>query len=225
MKHSNSKEKTQKEKTKDTETPDVIERLLTIANNTPNFRKRAGFSNSYLERTKSVGSPVLKRIHAAFPELSTDWILYGEGDMIKSSLEALGIKSLPVFDVYGHAGTTTYVNTMEDAQIINYIKVPGFEDCLGWIRVKGDCMAPFLKNGAHVALKQSDMNNVSYGSAYFILFNGDFPREPEIKYIRKGKDKDHWLLRSHDSKNYEDQDIPIALIRTIYRVRGRIDDI
>lgn len=134
-------------------------------------------------------------------------------------------KILPVFDIYGHAGRTSLVNTMEEVPIIAYVQVPGYEDCLGWVRVKGDCMAPFLKNGDYVALKKADKDNIAWGRAYFIIFGGENPLENEVKYIRKGKDKAHWILRSHDEEKYEDQDILIELVKAVYRVRGGIIDI
>jgi len=219
----------EKEKNRTKSDSKVTERLLdylkTSGINRNSFYVQTGISNGYLDKANSIGSNMLEKIHYAFPDLNIGWLITGEEEMIEQKVGNDRIKSLPVFDVYGHAGKTTLVNTMEEAHIINYVKVPGYEDCMGWVRVKGDCMAPFLKNGDYIAVKKADINNIAWGRAYFILFGGEFPLEPEVKYIRKGKDPEHWILRSHDLDKYEDQEVSTRLVSAVYRVRGGIIDI
>lgn len=131
---------------------------------------------------------------------------------------------LPVFDIYGRAGKSSLVNTMENSETTAYVSVPGYEDCLGWVRVKGDSMSPYLNSGDFIALKKVNLDMVLYGHVYFIEFSGDFAPEPVVKYIRKGSTPDYITLRSHNEK-YEDTEIPKKSIKDIYAVRGGIIEI
>ncbi len=130
----------------------------------------------------------------------------------------------PVFDIYGRAGFTSLTNTMDNFQITNYVSVPGYEDCIGWIRVKGDSMSPFLKSGDYIALKRVNIDMIFFGHVYFIEFNGEFAPEPVVKYIRKSQTKGFWTLRSHNDK-YEDTDIPISSVKAVYTVKGGVIEI
>lgn len=131
---------------------------------------------------------------------------------------------LPVFEIYGRAGKSSLVNTMENAEAINYVSVPGYEDCIGWVRVKGDSMSPFLNSGDYIALKRVSPEMVFFGHVYFIEFGGEFAPEPVIKYLRKGSTPDKWILRSHNDK-YEDTEIPKSAVKAVYSVRGGIIEI
>lgn len=129
----------------------------------------------------------------------------------------------PVYDLWGHAGISSLVNVMENTRILYHVSVPGYEDCVAWVKVKGDCMNPILKNGDHVALKKTDNKNIFWGRIYFIEFKGDFPAEPEIKYIYQGKDKNHWILRSENKEKYHDVEINHnEMVREVYRVKGGV---
>lgn len=133
-------------------------------------------------------------------------------------------QGLPLFDIYGRAGKTSLINTMENTHIENYVSVPGYEDCIGWVRVKGDSMAPFLNSGDYIALKRVDIHMILYGHVYFIEFSGEFAPEPVVKYIRKGSNKEFWTLRSHNDK-YEDTEIPIGSVKAVFTVRGGVIEI
>ncbi|MCD8286212.1 MAG: hypothetical protein LUD50_03180 [Clostridia bacterium] len=50
------------------------------------FERRCGLSNGYVKgMRKNFGDEKLVDVLRAFPELNRDWLLYGEGDMIRSS--------------------------------------------------------------------------------------------------------------------------------------------
>lgn len=51
------------------------------------FEQRCGLSSGYVtSMRKGFGSDKLNNVLIAFPELNRDWLLYGEGDMIKGSV-------------------------------------------------------------------------------------------------------------------------------------------
>ena len=51
------------------------------------FEEKCGLSNGYISSMrKSFGEEKLNNVLKAFPELNRDWLLYGEGDMLKSAI-------------------------------------------------------------------------------------------------------------------------------------------
>lgn len=76
------------------------------------FEKSAGISNGYVNNLKgSIGSKILNRIEASYPELNIDWLRLGSGEMLKEikSEEAILInnpnfKFIPLVSQYAQAG-------------------------------------------------------------------------------------------------------------------------
>lgn len=51
------------------------------------FEKKCNLSNGYINNSKgNYGASKLDYILKTFPELNRDWLLYGEGEMLKSSV-------------------------------------------------------------------------------------------------------------------------------------------
>lgn len=48
------------------------------------FESSCGLINGYINMLNEAGSGKLAKIHEAYPQLNMDWLLFGEGDMIKS---------------------------------------------------------------------------------------------------------------------------------------------
>lgn len=187
------------------------------------FEKNVGFSNGFINNIrKDIGQDKLEQISNRYPELNTAWLKLGIGSMLENTKTDKGL--LPVFDIYGKAGLTEFVNTMDNFEILGYVKVPGYENCLGWVKVKGDSMSPYLNSGDMVAIRLVDRNLISWGNVYFIVFNGEFAPEPMIKYVRKGKEKNTFILRSHNEK-YEDMEVNGDAIKNFYAVRGGVIEI
>lgn len=65
------------------------------------FETSCELTNGYINTLKEISSPTLRKIHMHYPELRTDWLLYGEGDM-------LGTNDKPAAPVL--QGNNNYVN-------------------------------------------------------------------------------------------------------------------
>lgn len=51
------------------------------------FQESIGVSNSYIQNiSNGIGADVLQRIKAAYPELNTDWLLDGTGEMLNKGI-------------------------------------------------------------------------------------------------------------------------------------------
>lgn len=96
----------------------------------------------------------------------------------------------------------------------SYIDIPN-SGADFFINVFGDSMYPKYCAGEIVGLKYIDKDYVMFGHAYVVeLING----ESFIKYIRKGKDDNHWILAS-ENKLYDDKAFHIDKIKTVYMIK------
>lgn len=129
---------------------------------------------------------------------------------------------LPIYSITAKAGIPYLVNTLDDVHIIDYISMPGFRDCIGWIQVYGDSMSGFVEDGEFIALKPASFDGIFWGSAYYIIFNHgqNVTQEPLVKYIRPGANDDEVILRSHKFENYPDMKMKRSQILSIFTVRG-----
>jgi hypothetical protein len=77
--------------------------------NNAQFEKACGLSNGYVANMrKGIGTDKLNNVLTAFPDLNRDWLLYGEGEMIRLSLtqNASGSENFTqTGNVTVHAGT------------------------------------------------------------------------------------------------------------------------
>lgn len=56
------------------------------------FQEKIGVSNSYIQNiSNSIGKDVLNRISIQYPELNTDWLLTGKGEMLRKNTIGINI--------------------------------------------------------------------------------------------------------------------------------------
>lgn len=80
------------------------------------FEERIGVSNGYINNIrKNLGENVLNNVLTEFPELNRDWLLFGEGEMLRA--EEVDINSEP------HEVYETKVETKADQQIAQLMEL------------------------------------------------------------------------------------------------------
>lgn len=217
--------------------PPIISRLIEfikhIDSNVSAFEDSVGLSNGYLKKVKSPGYDMIATILQKYPQLSERWLRTGEGEMLNNgSLEenithdpgetyANQFKRVPVFDVDVFAGNVSLVNTTLDEGIIGWARMPGYEDCIGWVRARGDSMAPLIKSNDFVAvLPQVNKKYILWGGMYIITFEGEMAPHPMIKYVHQGEGN-IIILRSLNSK-YSDMKVAIEDIKAFYPTRAGV---
>lgn len=131
---------------------------------------------------------------------------------------------VPIYDLEAYAGSPEYSGDLTQVSQLGYIETSYLIDIDGWIRVKGDSMYPAYIQGEEIGLKRVNIEQISFGSPYVVVFGGDFPHPPVLKYLRKSNDPDKLILRSHNEK-YEDMEIAKDQIAQIFIVRKRIGDV
>lgn len=188
------------------------------------FEKYVGLSNGYVYNiSKGIGSDKLQRILAKFPELNQDWIISGEGEMLKRIPEKASeqSESMKEYETWllpmdSHGGSLSGIpadgTLLQNCErVISPIKGVDFA-----ISVYGDSMAPEYPSGSRVLIKRINPESfIEWGRTYVLdTCNGVLIKEV-LHCQREGYITCHSINR--DPK-YADFDIPMADVYGMYRV-------
>lgn len=150
--------------------------------------------------------------------VNIEFIETGTGVPLQKGTVNIEEKRVPYYDIDATAGNVTLFEEGAQEYIKQYITVPAFNDCEMFINVSGNSMYPKYCSGEAIGLKKiEDYDVVPYGEAYLIVTK----EQRLLKYIRKGRDKDHWLLTSENSE-FEPFEIPKKKVLHLYIVKGKI---
>ena len=161
---------------------------------TKQFEEKCGLSNGYISSMRSgFGTNKLEQVLNEFPELNRNWLLFGEGQMIKDKdaiTEKVATNNhftvVPLLPVSARGGSldefVTSVRTEDCEKIISPISGVDFA-----MPVVGDSMAPEYPNGSTVLIKRiNERALVIWGQVYVLdTCNGSV-----IKKIMPGPDND-----------------------------------
>ena len=142
-----------------------------------------------------------------------------------------GLPLLPEVDFKFAAGQVSLINGTED--ITRYWHLPDCKDCEGVAQVVGNSMTPDLPSGCWIALKKhffhvERYNQIPFGNIFGIVVEDPISGEHHghIKVLRKYKDpemaKKYWIAHSINSGEFDDFDIEIAQVRSLWIVKQHI---
>lgn len=185
------------------------------------FCRKLGVAPTYIGVIrKSIPAEKINRIVTLYPNLSRDWLLYGEGEMyVKESgdprkfLQEAGFM-VPLLPVTAFAGNITAwsqsIKANDCEKVISPVQGVDFA-----IRISGDSMEPDFHDGAIVFIKKiDDKAFIPWGhpmivdSSNGVFFKDIYPSEKGRKYLE---------ARSINSK-YPSLQIPQECIHGLYRV-------
>ncbi len=139
------------------------------------FEIESGLSNGYVGSIKkSIGSKKMEQILQAFPQLSREWVLFGEGNMYKNEesetsfllTDENGVKFYPELFVTG-----TNVEGISDSELgqdYRLLYLPGLEGCAAFPAV-GESMMPTIVPGNIVVHKLWRENYIENGEVYVVV--------------------------------------------------------
>lgn len=176
----------------------------------------------------SISSDKVVEILTIYPNLSPEWLMLGEGDMIRnSSLQkkeiiatqssTVGIPLIPIEAWAGSLNGEEYSIMLNDCE--RYI-VPSFRNADFLIAVRGDSMVPKYYSGDIVACRKVFLNDLwfQWGKVYII----DTDQGSILKRVKKGSTEETITLVS-ENPEYEpfelrkDQIYSIALVLGVIR--------
>lgn len=201
---------------------DRLREYLTLKNlSVREFERKCGLGNGVASRLGNTTSPSTLNKISTSCDLNVDWLLTGEGEMLREAALAAVPKvsytdGVPYYDVDFECGFDELINL--GAPNPDYmIRMPGYEKATLWCNATGHSMAPEVNNGDIIALRRvEDTSFLPYGEIYAIVTTNNLRT---VKRLGRS-DKPGHLRLIPTNKDYDEQDIPLSKILHIYRVMG-----
>ncbi len=202
------------------------------------FFSETGLKRGFLDADKletSIPDTFIAIIIAIYPEINIEWLITGNGPMIKgfnnidktyqlSEPKNKGIvaeQEVPLYDIEAAANLKT-IFADKSQNIIDKIRIPQLPKCDGAVYVRGDSMYPLLKSGDIVVFKEiNDPQCLIYGEMYLVDFSISGDDYIVVKYIQKSHISGHIQLVSYN-EHHQPMDIHASSIRNLALVKATI---
>lgn len=203
------------------------------------FEKSVGLGNAtfnkVLKTGGAIGTDKLEKILNKYPDINYDWLLCGEGNMIRESIpitinqtfplrtdRKIAVQDIPLYDTSATAGLLAIFN---EANISpeDYLRIPNIPPVDGAIYVRGESMTPLLKSGDIIIYKKLELSldSILWGQIYLLSFVAGGDTFTVVKYIQKAYQPGFIRLVSHNDR-FEPKDIPLDSIRALAIVKASI---
>lgn len=199
----------------------VKERILEFIGSTglsvKSFEERCKLSNGYISSMrKSLGDEKLNNVLKEFPELSREWLLYGEGEMLKTSTAEQTETTpytVPLVPISAQGGSfNDFVVSVKDSdceKVISPVRQVDFA-----LTVTGDSMAPEYPGGSQVLVRKvNERAFIEWGRVYVL----DTCNGTVIKKLNPGRDDDEVLCVSVNP-DYQPFYVKLSDVYGLYRV-------
>lgn len=176
----------------------------------------------------AISKNLAKEINDKFPKYSEDWLLTGEGEMLKGEESPIPKNIVEERDVLSYSKGIPYynvdfINGFTGVEEITHqnaeynIDYPPANHCQFWVNATGESMKGIIDNGDKIALKQVDTEWFPLGEVYAIVTTNGHRM---VKKIVKSENNECYKLISAnpDKTEYPDQDIPKKMIHTLFKV-------
>ena len=197
------------------------------------LEKSAGMSKSSWNRTKNLSSESCANLVSIYTDLSSEWLLRGEGSMLKEDKtgvtllshskvpEVLSNQDIILYDINAAANLKTLLGD-KTQNILGKISIPDIPKCDGAVYVKGDSMYPLLKSGDIIAYKEvHNFDSVVKGEMYLISFELDGDEYLTVKYVNHSEKEGCIKLVSYNP-HHDPMDIPVSSIYAMALVKVSI---
>lgn len=135
------------------------------------FYIETGISNGVLDKKSGLSMETIEKFYSTYPEINPEWLLTGEGEMLKETAPTKESKNLiPLYDdVATIGGTSTIADTSGVSKPTEYIDAGDwFSGVTAAIRHYGDSMIEY-PNGCILALRQlHEQSSIVWGRNYVV---------------------------------------------------------
>ena len=219
----------------------VKERLIKFLKfkglNKKRFEEKVGLSNGYIGSIRvGIGSRVLLKIENVFPELNTNWLLTGEGNMLKadttkSNTRLIGeaysasqrdadVSLVDFIPVSAHASfIEDYPCAAEFDQLPVILKSEEKADIesLKIFEVEGDSMIPTIQPGAMVLSKLIPECRWHYAEGVVVAAYDDFVVLKRV--IRNELLTSNRIILGSDNERYGEMTVAAADLRAMFKAK------
>lgn len=191
------------------------------------FEESCGMSNGYVSSMrKGLGTEKLNNVLTKYPDLNREWLLYGEGPMLKIDATASategetkeGVVMVPLLNLDARGGLSA--NEVTDTAEFVSGQIPFGADLARKgdfaMMITGDSMYPRYPSGSYILLREIPMwREYLELSVPYLLELQDERRVAKI--VCKGSDREHYVLKSVNP-DFEDTEISVSFIRRVFQV-------
>lgn len=200
------------------------------------FERAIGVSNGTVRHiTDALSANLKEKISANFPQLNMNWLLTGEGEMLRSSkavpsqpdvnerpvLKEVTKGGLPLIPIDAVAGFNGWDECGVSEMDCTHYDVPDFETAHAdfLIRVSGSSMYPKYSSGDILACRKIDeITFLQWGKVYVI----DSRQGAMVKRLFPMEGNADLVLCKSDNPNYPPFELPKEEIRSLSIVVGAI---
>lgn len=198
------------------------------------FERLAGLSNGYISNLKSSPSPEkLTMIFNVSDDLNRDWLLYGEGEMLKkaeeSTVTAIGVASkvmsenaimVKFFDVNPSATFQELDESVSQGyDTIEVVPIHGerIDDSYVVFEIHGDSMAPTLLSHARILCKEIPEQRWQYAEGVVVISYKD---KVVVKRIVLNDILGNSMIElKSDNPDYGSENVQLSDIHCIYKAK------
>lgn len=201
------------------------------------FCNDLGFSNKFLDNSSNMGTDKACKILHYYPDLNSEWLLTGNGPMIKEENTSLMImnndrktvdslhatQEIPLYDLEAVAGLRELFSSGEPQRILDTIKIPNLPKCDGAISVTGDSMYPLLKSGDIILYKETEFENIFFGEMYLLSVKlNEWEEYITVKYVQKSEQGQDYVKLVSQNSHHQPKDIHISKISALALIKASI---
>lgn len=208
------------------------------------YKSESSFSQILNDKVPVPGD-FADRLSAISPLLNRDWIISGDGEMIRNDYtnrfdesDKISVNespstydimkasnSQPILDIRVCAGSGIGLDGSEN-KVTEWVSIPKFEGCLG-VTVFGDSMYDKFKSGDVVFVRPiSGRNDIDFGQCYVVITRED----RYIKNLYESERGDDYVsmvsynieTNPDGRRKYPDRNIKKEEILFLYKVAGKL---
>lgn len=205
------------------------------------FERRCGLSNGYISSMrKSLGEGKLNNVLREFPALNREWLLYGEGEMLKPNSEGNEANAKMVGGVFSVgqrdegiimvdfipvSASASFIESLIEgggAKLDKYPLVPtGNErndiEALRIFEVEGDSMFPTIPSGTLILAKEIPEKNWHYAEGVVVAVFSEYVVVKRV--ARNCLLTDNYLVLRSDNEAYGEMTVALADLRGLYKAK------
>ncbi|WP_286971064.1 S24 family peptidase [Flavobacterium sp. UBA4854] len=201
------------------------------------FCNDLGFSNKFLDNSSNMGTDKACKILHYYPDLNSEWLLTGNGPMIKEENTSVMVmnsdrktvdslhanQEIPLYDLEAVAGLRELFSSGEPQRILDTIKIPNLPKCDGAISVTGDSMYPLLKSGDIILYKETEFENIFFGEMYLLSVKlNDWEEYITVKYVQKSDQGQEYVKLVSQNSHHQPKDIHVSKISALALIKASI---
>lgn len=189
------------------------------------FEKSVGMSNASfsksLKNNGAIGTDKLENILSVYSDISPEWLLTGQGDMLKEepslSVSMNPQEGTPYYDVDFLGGFDLQENSQTMVPALNIVAniCPRAEM---WCNITGHSMEPTISHGDIIALHKCSVEDIQYGEVYAVVLD----TFRTVKILRKSSTPGMLKFVPVNKEEFDEQEFSISRILQVYEVVGSI---